>query len=70
MSAPDQIARVAALHREFVGECLRVAAIKASHASDNVLLGDDINAERDIRLAISHLKEAAKAFRETLGAAP
>jgi hypothetical protein len=42
----------------------RVASIKASHAADNILLGDDLNAERDIRLAIDHIREAARSYRE------
>jgi hypothetical protein len=52
------------LHRDFIGECLRIAAIKAAHGADNILLGDDLNAERDIRLAIENLREANKTFRE------
>jgi hypothetical protein len=52
------------LRREFVVECLRIAALKASHGADNLAIGDDLNAERDIRLAVENVKEAAKAFRE------
>jgi hypothetical protein len=55
---------IAALQRDFAAEALRIAAIKAAHASDDVLLGDDPSAERAIRLAISHLRAGAAAFRE------
>jgi hypothetical protein len=52
------------LLREFIAECLRIAAVKASHGADNVMLLDDLNAERDIRIAVDNLREAAEAFRE------
>jgi hypothetical protein len=55
---------IADLKREFLSECLRIAAIKAGHGAANVAIGDDLNAERDIRLAIENLREAARAFRE------
>lgn len=55
---------IALLKREFIAEALRVAAVKASHGADNLDIGDDLTAERDIRLAVEHLREAAKAFRE------
>jgi hypothetical protein len=50
--------------RDFIAECLRIASIKASHGADNILIGDDLNTERDIRLAIENLREAARSFRE------
>jgi hypothetical protein len=52
------------LKREFISECLRITAIKAAHGATNVAIGDDLNAELDIRLAIENLREAARAFRE------
>lgn len=55
---------ISALKRDFVAEALRVAAVKANHASDDVLIGDDLGAERGIRILISHVKEAAAIFRE------
>jgi hypothetical protein len=55
---------ITALRRDFTAEALRVVAIKAAHAADDVLLGDDHGAEREIRLAISHLREGSAAFRE------
>jgi hypothetical protein len=55
---------IAALRRDFAAEALRVAAIKVAHAADDVLLGDDVGAERGIRLAIAHLRAAAATFRE------
>lgn len=55
---------IAPLRRAFVAESLRIAGVKALHASDDILLGDDICAEGGIQLAISHLKAAAAAFRE------
>jgi hypothetical protein len=56
---------LAALKREFVAERLRIAALKASHGADSVELGDDLNAERDLRIAAKNIKEARE-----LGAAP
>ena len=56
-------AEIANLRRDFVGECLLVVAIKASHARENVLLCDDLTAERDIHIAIENLREAASSFR-------
>jgi hypothetical protein len=61
---PPAQAAILDLHREFIAECLRVAAVKASHGADNILLGDDLNAERDIRISVENIREAAKAFRE------
>ncbi len=58
--APQEV--IAALRRDFVAKALRVAAIKASHAADDILLGDDHGAEREIRLAISHLRSGAAAY--------
>ena len=57
-------AAIVGLQREFISECLRVAAVKASHAGDDILLGDDLAAERGIRIAIDNLREAASAFRQ------
>jgi hypothetical protein len=54
----------ATLKCEFIAGCLRIAALKASHGADNVEIGDHLNAERDIRLAVENIREAAKAFRE------
>jgi hypothetical protein len=53
---------IAALRRDFAAEALRVAAIKALHAADNITLGDD--GERGIQIAIQNLREAATAFRQ------
>jgi len=41
---------------------LKIAAIKAAHGADNVPLCDDLNAERDIRIAIKNLREVASSF--------
>jgi len=57
-------AAIADLRRDFVAECLRIAAVKAAHGADNIALGDDLNAERDIQIAIDHLKEAASSIRQ------
>jgi hypothetical protein len=61
---------IAALQRDFIAEALRIAAVKAAHAADDIELGDDIAVERSIGLAISHLKQAASAFRELQREAP
>jgi hypothetical protein len=61
---PQAQAAIADLHREFIAECLRIAAIKAAHGADNISLGDDLNAERDIRVSVENIREASKAFRE------
>ena len=55
---------ISALRRDFIAEALHVVSLKAGHASDDVLIGDDIAVERGISLTISHLKEAARTFRE------
>ena len=65
-SAPQEA--TAALQRDFIAEALRVASIKAAHAADDVLLGDDVGAEREIRQAISHLRAGSATFREMQGA--
>lgn len=57
-------AAIVGLQRDFISECLRIAAIKASHAGDDILLGDDLAAKRGIRIAIDNLREAASASRE------
>lgn len=55
---------IAGLQRDFAAEALRIAAVKASHAADNVGMGDDAVAEHDISIAIKYLREGATAFRE------
>jgi hypothetical protein len=55
---------IAALRRDFAAEALRVVALKASHAADDIALGDDVGAERGISIVIAHVKEAAAVFRE------
>jgi hypothetical protein len=60
---------LAAAKRDFIAECLRIAAIKASHGAENILIGDDLNTERDIRLAIANLREAARASARSGGRA-
>ena len=52
------------LKREFVSECLRIASIKAAHGATNLEIGDDHNAECDIRIAVENLREAGRTFRE------
>jgi hypothetical protein len=61
---PGGLAAVADLKRAFATEALRVVAVKARHAADDIGLGDDAAAERSIRIAIAHLREGAAAFRE------
>jgi hypothetical protein len=55
-----------------VGEAPRIAATKASPAVANVAFGDEIGAERGIKIAIYHLTEAAVASpqRQAAKAAP
>lgn len=55
---------IADLQRDFAAETLRIVALKASHAADDLDIGDDAAAERSIRIAIQNLREAATAFRE------
>jgi hypothetical protein len=55
---------IADLRRDFVIEVLRIAAVKAAHAADDIEIGDDIAVERGISIVIAHVKEAAAAFRE------
>jgi hypothetical protein len=61
--SPAAQAAIADLRRDFISECLRIAAVKCSHGADNICLRDDLNVERDIRLAIEYLREAAASFR-------
>jgi hypothetical protein len=56
-------AAIADLRRDFIAECLRIAAIKAAHAADNIEIRDDVCAERDIRFVVDHVREAAASFR-------
>jgi hypothetical protein len=56
-------AAIADLRRDFIAECLRIAAIKAVHAADNIEIRDDVCAERDIRFVVDHVREAAASFR-------
>jgi hypothetical protein len=62
-------AAIVYLQRDFVAECLRIAALKAGHAADDVAIGDDDCAERSIRIAINNLREAASGFRTLQGLA-
>jgi hypothetical protein len=55
---------IAALQRDFIAEALRIAAVKAAHAADDIELGDDLAVERGISLTITHLKAAAAEFRQ------
>jgi hypothetical protein len=50
----------ALLQKEFISECLRIVVIKAAHAADNFELGDDLAAERDLRLVVEHVREAGE----------
>lgn len=52
------------MQRDFIAEALRIAAVKAVHAADDLALGDDASAERGIRIAILNLREAATGFRQ------
>jgi hypothetical protein len=52
------------LRREFACEALRIAAVKALHAADDIEIGDDYAAERELGVAVAHMREGAKAFRE------
>ena len=56
--------KIADLQRDFVAEVLRIASIKAWHAADDLVLGDDASAERGIRIAVLNLREAATGFRQ------
>jgi hypothetical protein len=61
---PKKQETITALRRDFVAEALRIVAVKASHAADDVDLGDDIAVEREVALIISHVRAAAATFRE------
>jgi len=52
------------LQRDYAVEALRIAALKAWHAADDLELGDDTCAERSIRIAILNLREAAAGYRQ------
>jgi hypothetical protein len=57
-------ATIVALQRDYIAEALRIAALKAAHAADDIEIGDDAVADRGITLAIQNLREAANAFRD------
>jgi hypothetical protein len=52
------------LQREMIVECLRIVAVKAAHAADDLQIGDDECAGRSIEITILQLREAAKAWRQ------
>jgi hypothetical protein len=56
------------LQREYAVECLRIASILAGHAADNAELGFDLIGETDLRAALAHFREGARAYRELLQA--
>jgi hypothetical protein len=58
------------LKKDFICECLRIAALKAQHCADNLELDDLLNCDRDLRLAISHLREASLTYRQLRAAQP
>ena len=57
-------AEIVAMQRDYIAEALRIAALKAAHAADDIEIGDDAVAERGITLAIQNLREVASAFRQ------
>jgi hypothetical protein len=61
---PRIASTISELQRDLVIECLRITAIKAAHAADDFMIGDDECAERSIEIAILQLREAAKAWRQ------
>lgn len=63
-SANARQAAIANLYREFAAEALRIASVKAGQAADDLLIRDDGSAERQIKVAIAHLREGADAFRK------
>jgi hypothetical protein len=62
--APKKQEAIADLQRQFISECLRIAALKATHAADDIEIGDDACAGRSIRIAILNMREAATGFRQ------
>jgi len=56
------------LQREYAVECLRIASILAGHAADDAELGFDLIGEADLRAALAHFREGARAYRELLQA--
>jgi hypothetical protein len=61
---PRLAGTISELQREMIVEYLRIVAIKASHAADDIMIADDECAGRSIEIAISNLREAAKAWRQ------
>jgi hypothetical protein len=45
-------------------EAAHVSSVASSHFMENVEFGDWRGAERSLGVAVAHLREAAKAFRE------
>jgi hypothetical protein len=64
MSDPRLSQTIADLQRELIVEYLRVVAVKAAHAADDLEIGDDACARRSVEIAILNLREVATAFRQ------
>jgi hypothetical protein len=55
---------VSALQRDFAAEALTVVSVYSRHGADCLAFDDEAGAERAIGIAVTHLKEGARAFRE------
>ena len=55
---------IAGLTRDFAIEALRVTAVKSANAANNLEVGYEPGAEREIRIAIAHLQQVAATFHE------
>jgi hypothetical protein len=55
---------VSAQQRDFAAEALTVVSVYSRHGADCLAFDDEAGAERAIGIAVTHLKEGARAFRE------
>jgi hypothetical protein len=55
---------VSALQRDFAAEALTVVSVYSRHGADCLAFDDEAGAERAIGIAVTHLKEGTRAFRE------
>jgi hypothetical protein len=61
---PRLAGTISELQREMIVECLRIVAVKAAHAADDLQIGDDECAGRSIEIAILNLREVARGWRQ------
>jgi hypothetical protein len=57
----------AALRGDIAAEALTIASVCSRHGAERPVFDDEAGAERAIGIAVAHLKEGARCFREWHG---